>query len=465
MAGRYDLSQAKYVAPMARQAGPSATEQTGQYPTRVIAAFRYGSLAIAALGAAWGVVFGIMGWWGIVALDVAVVASGLSIYALVSRGQFALGLLIAQAVLIVIASVMALIIDVPTTEAPRVSHLYLLVVAALGFLNYQRQASRSQLALIVVSLLLFVVFASTPLANPFVVDMPVALHRGGTWANAIVATALLAGCAYAMQAELARNDRIGRDLISAMWNEEFHLVYQPQVDLDHRTVGAEALLRWTSPGRGGVPPASFIPQAERAGLMVAIGGWVLKQGCTTLAEWGKHPDFKHLTLSINVSASQILDDGFENLVRDTLSTTGADARHLILEMTESVLVTDTDTVVARLAGLQALGITIALDDFGTGYSSLAYLRSLPIQQIKIDRGFVKDMLDDPRSASLIKNVVQIGRDLGQQVLAEGVETSDQQAMLAQVGCVQFQGYFHGRPMEPADFEARIAAETKRAPPG
>lgn len=450
---------------MARQAGPSATEQTGLYSARMIAAFRYGSLVIVALGAAWAVVFGVMGWWGIVALDLAIVASGLSIHTLVRRGQLALGLLIAQAVLIAIATIMALVIDMPTAEAPRVTHLYLLVVATLGFLNYQRKASRVQLGLIGVSLLLFVVFASAPLPNPFVVDMPVALRQVGTWANAIVATALLAGCVYAMQAELARNDRIGRDLLSALWNEEFHLVYQPQVDLDHQTVGAEALLRWNSPGRGTVPPASFIPQAERAGLMVAIGGWVLKQGCTTLAEWDKHPDFKHLTLSINVSASQILDDGFEDLVRDTLAATGANARHLILEMTESVLVTETETVVAKLAGLQALGITIALDDFGTGYSSLAYLRSLPIQQIKIDRGFVKDMLDDPRSASLIKNVVQIGRDLGQLVLAEGVETREQQALLAQVGCMQFQGYFHGRPMEPADFEARIAAEMNRARTG
>ncbi len=450
---------------MARQAVPSATDQAGQYSARTITAFRYGSLVIAAIGAAWAIIFGIMGWWGIVALDAVILASGLSIHALVRRGQLALGLLVAQAVLIAIATIMALIIDVPTAEAPRVTHLYLLVVATLGFLNYQRKASPAQLALIALSLLLFVVFASAPLANPYEVVLPVALREAGTWANAIVATALLAGCIYAMQAELARNDRIGRDLLAALWNGEFHLVYQPQVDLDHQTIGAEALLRWDSPARGAVPPATFIPQAERAGLMVAIGGWVLKQGCMTLAEWGKHPKFSHLTLSINVSASQILDDGFEDLGRDSLAATGADAGRLTLEMTESVLVTDTETVVARLAGLQALGITIALDDFGTGYSSLAYLRSLPIQQIKIDRGFVKDALDDPRSASLIRNVVQIGRDLGQMVLAEGVETAEQQALLAQAGCIQFQGYFHGRPMARADFEARIEAEMDRARAG
>jgi len=241
---------------MARQAVPSATDQAGQYSARTITAFRYGSLVIAAIGAAWAIIFGIMGWWGIVALDAVILASGLSIHALVRRGQLALGLLVAQAVLIAIATIMALIIDVPTAEAPRVTHLYLLVVATLGFLNYQRKASPAQLALIALSLLLFVVFASAPLANPYEVVLPVALREAGTWANAIVATALLAGCIYAMQAELARNDRIGRDLLAALWNGEFHLVYQPQVDLDHQTIGAEALLRWDSPARGAVPPAT-----------------------------------------------------------------------------------------------------------------------------------------------------------------------------------------------------------------
>ena len=431
-----------------------------QYSTRMVVAYRYGSLAIAAIGLGWAVVFSAIGWWGVVAMDIVITVSGLSIYLLIRRGHLAFGLLAGQAVLMVIAIAMGLMLDVPNAEAPRVVHIYLLVVAALGYLNYQREKSRAQLILIGLCLLAFVVLASAPLASPFVVTMPDAVRSAGTWANTILATALLAGCIYAMQAEFIRKDRFSRDLMAALWNEEFQLVYQPQVNLSRATIGAEALLRWNSPQRGPVSPAEFIPQAEKAGLMVAIGGWVLKQGCNTLTEWSRNPDFRHLTLSINVSASQLLHEDFEEFVRGILVASRADPERLILELTESVLVTETELAIAKLDGLHDLGITIALDDFGTGYSSLSYLRRLPIQQIKIDRGFVQDVASPSPSATLVRNVVRLGRDLGHTVLAEGVETEEQHVLLAQAGCVQFQGYLYGKPMALADFAQRIGAEAK-----
>jgi len=431
-----------------------------QYSTRMVVAYRYGSLAIAAIGLGWAVVFSAIGWWGVVAMDIVITVSGLSIYLLIRRGHLAFGLLAGQAVLMVIAIAMGLMLDVPNAEAPRVVHIYLLVVAALGYLNYQREKSRAQLILIGLCLLAFVVLASAPLASPFVVTMPDAVRSAGTWANTILATALLAGCIYAMQAEFIRKDRFSRDLMAALWNEEFQLVYQPQGNLSHATIGAEALLRWNSPQRGPVSPAEFIPQAEKAGLMVAIGGWVLKQGCNTLTEWSRNPDFRHLTLSINVSASQLLHEDFEEFVRDILVASHADPERLILELTESVLVTETELAIAKLDGLHDLGITIALDDFGTGYSSLSYLRRLPIQQIKIDRGFVQDVASPSPSATLVRNVVRLGRDLGHTVLAEGVETEEQHVLLAQAGCVQFQGYLYGKPMALADFAQRIGAEAR-----
>jgi len=433
---------------------------SNQYSTRMVVAYRYGSLAIAAIGLGWAVVFSAIGWWGVVAMDIVITVSGLSIYLLIRRGHLAFGLLAGQAVLMVIAIAMGLMLDVPNAEAPRVVHIYLLVVAALGYLNYQREKSRAQLILIGLCLLAFVVLASAPLASPFVVTMPDAVRSAGTWANTILATALLAGCIYAMQAEFIRKDRFSRDLMAALWNEEFQLVYQPQVNLSRATIGAEALLRWNSPQRGPVSPAEFIPQAEKAGLMVAIGGWVLKQGCNTLTEWSRNPDFRHLTLSINVSASQLLHEDFEEFVRDILVASRADPERLILELTESVLVTETELAIAKLDGLHDLGITIALDDFGTGYSSLSYLRRLPIQQIKIDRGFVQDVASPSPSATLVRNVVRLGRDLGHTVLAEGVETEEQHVLLAQAGCVQFQGYLYGKPMALADFAQRIGAEAK-----
>ncbi|PHR17075.1 MAG: hypothetical protein COA37_23180 [Hoeflea sp.] len=200
-----------------------------------------------------------------------------------------------------------------------------------------------------------------------------------------------------------------------------------------------------------------MPEAERLGLMVAIGGWVLEQGCTTLARWQKDPGLRHLSLSVNVSASQLMHEDFEELVRDTLEKTRAEPRRLVLELTESVLVTDIELVIARLKALRALGITLSLDDFGTGYSSLSYLQRLPIQQVKIDRSFVQDAVANPASASLVNNIVLMSRDLGHTVLAEGVETDAQHALLARSGCIEFQGYLYGRPMPLATFEQHIGS--------
>jgi EAL domain-containing protein (putative c-di-GMP-specific phosphodiesterase class I) len=425
---------------------------------RMVLVYRYGSLSFAIAGVAWAVVFSMIGWWWVVALDFLIIASGLSIYFLIRRGHFAAGLLAGQASLAMIAITMAVVMDVPTDEYPRVSHLFLLVVAALGYLNYQREKSTAQLALIGFCLAGFVVFASAPLPNPFMVDMPAWLRSGGTWANAILATTMLAACIHAMHADFVRRSDFSRDLSSALWNDEFRLVYQPQVDANQITIGAEALIRWDNPRRGSVSPAEFIPQAEQLGLMPAIGGWVLEKGCETLAEWSRSDELRHLTLSVNVSASQLMHEDFEKIVRETLARTGADPRLLTLEITESMLMTDIEPIIAGLERLRALGLSFALDDFGTGYSSLAYLRRLPVQQIKIDRGFVKDAANSLRGAQLARNVIHIGRDLGLEVLAEGVETPAQHAQLAAAGAKSFQGYLYGKPMSLHAFQERMAAE-------
>lgn len=435
------------------------TASSSQQSTRMTVAFRYGSLVLTAVGIGWAVVFAAMGWWTVVALDFAIIVTGVATYLLTTRGQLSFGILVSQASFMLIAITMGLLLDVPTAEAPRVTHLYLLVVAALGYLNYQREKTRMQLALIAACLLTYVVLASAPLALPFVVPMPEMVRTIGTWANTIIATTMLAACFYAMRAEFTRQDKFTQDLMAALWRSEFELVYQPQVDSARAVIGAEALLRWNSPQHGRVSPAEFIPQAEKSGLMVPIGAWVIERGCQVLAAWNARSDLCHLTLSINVSASQLLDDDFESIVRKALAESGADPQRLILELTESVMVSEMDLIAAKLDSLHDLGITIALDDFGTGYSSLSYLRRLPIQQLKIDRGFVQDAVKTMRSASLVENVVRIGRDLGHDVLAEGVETMEQHALLAKAGCSQFQGYLYGKPMPLAEFERCVGGET------
>lgn len=426
------------------------------YSDRMVLAYRYGSLVLAALGVVWAVVFSVIGWWWVVALDFAMIVIGLSIYWLIRIGHLTFGLLLAQMAIIAICVTMALLIDPPSANGPRVSHIYLLVVAALGYLGYLRDGSRAQLALIGLSLIGFIVLSSAPLDTYALFVMPDWLRLGGTWFNSIVATTMLAGCIYAMQAEFNRKDRTSRELMEALWNDEFHLAYQPQVDGDGNVIGAEALLRWNSPKRGQVSPAEFIPEAESLGLMTPIGSWVLDKGCHTLATWGKDPGFRHLTLSLNVSAGQLMDNGFVELVREALITTGANPQRLILELTESILVTEVEPVIERLRALNEMDITIALDDFGTGYSSLSYLRRLPIQQVKIDRSFVQDATSGQASASLVGNVVTMARDLGLEVLAEGVETREQHALMQGFGCVKFQGYLYDKPLPLADYESRVA---------
>jgi len=426
----------------------------------MIFAYRYGSLIALVLGVAWAVIFAIIGWWILVAVQVGIAATALTTHILVRQGRFAFGIIVVQACMLVVLVAMGLIVDVPDANHPRVSHLYLLAIAAMGYLNFQRDRTTVQLCLVVLCLAAYVVLASVPLSLPFQVMMPEAMRATGTWVNTIVATLMLAGSVYAIGAEQLRRNTFSRNLMKALWHGEFSLAYQPQVDREGVVVGAEALLRWTSPQHGQVSPADFIPQAEQAGLMVPIGSWVLEEACQTLAAWSRQPAHEHLTLSVNVSADQLLDESFTLAVSNALTRSGAPPERLVLELTESVLVSEMDLAIAKLERLRGMGITISLDDFGTGYSSLSYLHLLPIQQIKIDRGFVQDAVKGARNASLAENVIRIGHDLGLDVLAEGVETVEQHNLMAKAGCRHFQGFLYGRPMRRQEFEQHLATPVR-----
>ncbi len=187
--------------------------------------------------------------------------------------------------------------------------------------------------------------------------------------------------------------------------------------------------------------------------MDELGMWVLETSCRTLVDWTRNPQTRHLTLAANVSASQFLNEDFEHKLMDLLDTFGVDPRRLKLEITETVMVTNTEQVAAKMQVLRSIGVGLALDDFGTGYSALGYLRRLPLSELKIDRSFVQDVTENERSAALARSIIQIGRDLGLGVLAEGVETEAQFQLLRESGCDAFQGYHFGRPVPLAEFEA------------
>jgi diguanylate cyclase (GGDEF)-like protein/PAS domain S-box-containing protein len=260
-----------------------------------------------------------------------------------------------------------------------------------------------------------------------------------------------------MQAVVTHRAELEVELRKAIDEGAFHLCYQVQMDEFGNATGSEALLRWSHPVRGTVSPASFISLAEETGLIVPLGKWVLATACQQLATWSRAPETAKLTLAVNVSARQFRQSTFTEELKALLVETGAPANRLKLELTESMLLEDTESIIGKMAELKSLGICFSLDDFGTGYSSLAYLKRLPLNQLKIDQSFVRDLLTDSNDAAIAGTVVALGNSLGLEVIAEGVETDAQQQVLAGLGCRKYQGYLYSRPLPLQEFEDFLRA--------
>lgn len=250
----------------------------------------------------------------------------------------------------------------------------------------------------------------------------------------------------AMQALVAQRTALELDLRHGLQRHQLVLCYQPVVDATARVVGVEALVRWQHPQRGLVSPAEFIPMAEQTGLILPLGQWVLGTACAQLVRWAAQPCTAGLSMAVNVSARQFRHPEFVPQVLALLRQSGANPQRLKLELTESLLLHDTQDAILKMTALQAVGVSFALDDFGTGYSSLSYLKLLPLQQLKIDQSFVRDVLSDPNDAAIARTVLALGQSLGFGVVAEGVETAGQREFLLQNGCTLFQGYLFGKPV-------------------
>lgn len=260
-----------------------------------------------------------------------------------------------------------------------------------------------------------------------------------------------------MQIEVMNRSALEADLREAIQLNQFLLHYQAQVVGDGRLTGVEALVRWQHPTRGLVPPADFIPLAEETGLILPLGEWVLETACRQLALWANQAQTAQLSIAVNVSARQFHHKDFCDTVRATLARAQANPKRLKLELTESMLVKDVEGIIAKMSELKAIGVTFALDDFGTGYSSLSYLKRLPLDQLKIDQGFVRNILTDTNDAAIAKMVVALADSLGLSVIAEGVEIEAQKHFLARAGCHAYQGYFFSHPLPIDAFEAYARA--------
>lgn len=263
------------------------------------------------------------------------------------------------------------------------------------------------------------------------------------------------------QAAMAERAALEAELRLALERGQLDLHYQPQVDRQGQLIGAEALLRWRHPERGWISPAVFIPLAEQTGLIAQLGEWVIEQACLRLGQWVGDAQLAPLTLAVNVSVHQFRQKGFLGLMQQQLARSGAPTDRLKLEITESALATDIESMIQLMDALRQQGLRLSLDDFGTGYSSLAYLKRLPLSQLKIDKSFVDDLLTDPDDRAIAHTIIQLGDNLGLNVLAEGVETEAQRELLQQLGCDAFQGYLFSRPLPLGAFIDLVRQWTPR----
>jgi len=254
----------------------------------------------------------------------------------------------------------------------------------------------------------------------------------------------------ALQASVDARVALERDLRLAIRENQFALFYQPQLDRGLLT-GAEALLRWRHPSRGLVAPHEFVPLAEETGLIFPLGSWVLETACMQLAHWAERKAGEHLSIAVNVSAREFRQPKFVEHVLAALDRTGANPKNLKIELSENMFGENVEEVIAKMSKLKQHGVSFSLEDFGTGYSSMTYLKRLPLDQIKIDRTFVGEILKDPISSAVAQAIISFGKAMGLSVIAEGVETEEQRAFLAKLGCHSFQGYLFSHPLPLGEF--------------
>jgi diguanylate cyclase (GGDEF)-like protein/PAS domain S-box-containing protein len=265
-----------------------------------------------------------------------------------------------------------------------------------------------------------------------------------------------------MQTAVTTRAAMDESFREALLKDQFELHYQAQVTAEGHISGAEVLLRWLHPRHGVVSPVDFIPFAEETGLILPLGRWVLETACAQLAQWATRPEMAHLSVAVNVSSRQLKQPNFIDEVLGILTHSGANPHRLKLELTESLLVDDVEDAITKMSALKAKGVGFSLDDFGTGYSSLSYLKRLPLDQLKIDQGFVKHVLTDPNDMAIAKMIIVLAESLGLAVIAEGVETVEQRNFLANLGCLAYQGFLISRPLALDAFEEFVKDSVPRA---
>jgi EAL domain-containing protein (putative c-di-GMP-specific phosphodiesterase class I) len=427
--------------------------QSGTHRRRVQWMLWMGGSLMVLLGLVWGIFFGFRGDWAIVAMDGALVLCGVLALVLTQRAQTRSASLLMLGSLFLVICTMAAVLDVPSVQVPRSTHHYLLALVVCSFVLLRGESRWLYHGIPLLCFTAFLVFSSTQAGILTPYALPDSVRTTGSWITNAFALLALYASLHIMQNDFSAPIAMETELRQALAGNQFLLYYQPQVDAGGRMMGAEALLRWQHPARGLVLPNEFILLAEQTGLILPLGQWALQTACEQLVSWSTRPDTADLTLAVNVSARQLRQPDFVAMVLSIVAQTGANPTRLKLEITESLLVNDVEDTIAKMAALKTHGVGFSLDDFGTGYSSLSYLKRLPLDQLKIDRSFVHDVLTGTNDAAIVDTVIALGQSLGLTVIAEGVETEGQREFLARHGCQAFQGYLFSRALPAAEFDA------------
>ncbi|MFZ5703920.1 MAG: putative bifunctional diguanylate cyclase/phosphodiesterase [Pseudomonadota bacterium] len=406
-----------------------------------------GSGIIAILvGAGWGMAFTQFDRPILAAMHGALIAFGMMTVWLAYRGRLTVAAVLAAHILPLFVAFACLFDNVPD-GMHRAAHLHFLAVALGSYFIFRRDGIYLKYGVSFLCLVAFVVFSNISIAfhDPALV-IPAWAAEVGIWTNTLTALAGLVFIALIMNADLSARRMMDIEMRKAIAKADFQLHYQPQINEAGEVVGAEALIRWQHARMGIIPPDKFIPFAEETGLIVPIGNWVLRAACAQLAQWEARPETRHLTMAVNVSASQFRQPDFVQTVSEIVRISGVTPSKLKMELTESMFVENVGTTVAKMDALKEIGIIWSLDDFGTGYSSLSVLNSFPLGQIKIDKSFVCGMLSDASNMVVTEAIIDLASKLNLQVVAEGVETVEQFHRLRETGCRIYQGYLFSPPL-------------------
>jgi len=418
-------------------------------------------LIVFVLGAAWALVFVVADRPLLATILACMALFGLSIVWLTRTGRLVFATHLTAHLLPVFIGIICLFDKAPE-GLHRASPLHLLAVAVAGYFIFRRESIYLKYVLPGLCLIAFVILATTSVGfhDPDLI-LPEWMALASVWVNTATSMSGLIFIVIVMNADLTERRSMDGELRKAIANDEFLLHYQPQIDEHGLVAGAEALLRWPHPRLGNIAPADFIPLAEETGLIVPIGNWVLRAACAQLARWEAEPETRHLTMSVNVSASQFRQPDFVQSVTEIVRLSGVTPSKLKLELTESMFVENVESTTAKMNALSAIGIVWSLDDFGTGYSSLSVMHRFPLGQIKIDKAFVRDMLTNKTNMVVTEAIIALAEKLGLQVIAEGVETQEQLDRLRQAGCFMYQGYLFSRPVDIEAFGKFLVPETRK----